>query len=68
MSAPRILRLRDVRERTGLATSSVYDLMKRGNFPRPVRISARSVGWPENEIDDFIADRIAARDAKVAAQ
>jgi prophage regulatory protein len=68
MSAPRILRSRDVRERTGLATSSVYDLIKRGNFPRPVRISARSVGWPENEIDDFIADRIAARDAKVAAQ
>ena len=66
MSAPRILRLRDVRERTGLATSSVYDLMKRGNFPRPVRISARSVGWPENEIDDFIADRIAERDARVS--
>jgi prophage regulatory protein len=67
MSAPRILRLRDVRERTGLATSSVYDLIKRGNFPRPVRISARSVGWPENEIDDFIADRIAERDARVAS-
>ena len=67
MSAPRILRLRDVRERTGLATSSVYDLMKRGNFPRPVRISARSVGWPENEIDDFIADRIAERDARVSS-
>jgi len=67
MSAPRILRLRDVRERIGLATSSVYDLMKRGNFPRPVRISARSVGWPENEIDDFIADRIAERDARVSS-
>jgi prophage regulatory protein len=67
MSAPRILRLRDVRERTGLATSSVYDLIKRGNFPRPVRISARSVGWPENEIDDFIADRIAERDARVVS-
>jgi predicted DNA-binding transcriptional regulator AlpA len=41
--------------------------MKRGNFPRPVRISARSVGWPENEIDDFIADRIAERDARVSS-
>jgi len=62
MSHTRILRLKEVRERTGLATSSIYALMADGKFPRPARLSERTVGWPENEVDDFVAARIAARD------
>ena len=59
----RILRLRDVRERTGQPTSVIYDQMSREEFPRPVPIGPRSVGWVEHEIETWIRDRIAARDA-----
>jgi prophage regulatory protein len=57
----RILRIAQVRDRTGLATSSIYKLMSLGAFPKPVPLSERCVGWPEHEVDDFIAARIAKR-------
>jgi predicted DNA-binding transcriptional regulator AlpA len=42
--------------------------MQRGAFPRPVPISALSVGWLAHEIDEWIAGRIAAREAKATAR
>jgi prophage regulatory protein len=58
----RILRLREVRERTGQPTSVIYSQMSREEFPRPVPIGAPSVGWVEHEIESWIKGRIAARD------
>jgi prophage regulatory protein len=55
----RLLRVRQVCDRTGLSRSTVYELVAKGVFPRPVRISARTVGWLEVEIEDFIRSRIA---------
>jgi prophage regulatory protein len=63
-----ILRLPAVKARTGLATSSVYNLIQRGTFPKPVSLSTKTVGWLAHEIDDWIAGRIAARDAKATAR
>jgi prophage regulatory protein len=53
-----ILRLREVIKRTGLSRSSIYALMKLGQFPLSVKMSARSVGWVEAEVSDFIQARI----------
>jgi prophage regulatory protein len=58
----KILRIAQVRERTGLATSSIYKLISTGDFPKPVPLSERTVGWPEHEVDRFITSRIAQRD------
>ena len=55
----------EVEARTALPTSTLYELMSSGNFPRPVRISRRRVAWVEAEIDDWIKSRIAERDAAV---
>jgi prophage regulatory protein len=62
-----ILRLPAVKERTGLATSSIYLAMQRGTFPRPVSLSTKTVGWLAHEIDAWIADRIADRNSKTSA-
>src|SRR5262245_32001124 len=61
---PRLLRLAEVRRKTGLSTSTIYLLMTRGKFPRQVHIGEKVSAWIEGEIDQFIADRIAERDAK----
>lgn len=58
-----LLRLPAVLERTGLSRSRVYDLMEAGQFPRPVKLSGRINTWPDNEIADWINDRIAEREA-----
>jgi len=36
---------------------------KVGDFPKRVRIGGNRHGWLEREIDDWIASRVAARDA-----
>ena len=63
----RLLRLPDVIRSTGLARSSIYDLIAAGRFPRPVPLTATARAWREDEVQQWIADRIAARDAKAAA-
>jgi prophage regulatory protein len=58
----RIIRLAEVKSRTGLSTSTIYAMMARGEFPRQVRLGEGAVGWVEHEIDQFIKDRVAERD------
>lgn len=59
-----LLRLPDVMARTALSRSGIYDLMANGRFPNPVKIGGgRLNAWPDKEIDDWIAARLAEREA-----
>ena len=53
----RILRLKDVIHKTGLSRSTIYAWIAEGNFPKPYKISERSVRWREGEIDAWIASK-----------
>lgn len=53
-----ILRLPTVKARTGLSRSTIYLQMSQGRFPKQVALGDRAVGWLENEIDQWITDRI----------
>lgn len=53
----KILKLPCVLEKTGLSRSSVYDLKKRGLFPQALKLSARSIGWKEADIENWLNDR-----------
>lgn len=57
-----ILRLPDVKRKTGQSRSTIYDKVQRGEFPAPVRIGERAVGWVEAEVDTWVKERIEARD------
>jgi prophage regulatory protein len=59
---PRLLRLQQVGEITGLRRSMIYQLEADGHFPRRVKLATRAVGWVESEIRDWIAARIMIRD------
>ena len=50
-------RLGSVLQRTTLSRSHLYNLMKRGEFPKPVRLGARSVAWRVEDIETWIALR-----------
>jgi prophage regulatory protein len=54
----RILRGKAVQQRVGLGQSSIYNKIKAGEFPKPIKISERAVGWLESEIEEWIAARI----------
>ena len=54
----KILRLRQVMAKTGLARSTIYDLIKKESFPKPIKLAAKIVGWLENEIEEWISTQI----------
>lgn len=54
------LRRAEVENITGLSRSSIYKLMSEGDFPRPVKLTAKAVAWPESAIADWLNSRPAA--------
>lgn len=57
----RILRVRDVLDRTGLSRSTLYRGMKAGRFPPSVRLGPHNVGWREADIEGWIVSRPSTR-------
>jgi prophage regulatory protein len=46
---------------TGFGRAWIYELMKRGEFPQARKIGTRAVGWPSDQIDQWVADRMEGR-------
>ena len=53
----RLLRRPEVERRCQLGRSTIYRLMRVGQFPTPIKIGPRAVRWSEREIERWIADR-----------
>lgn len=53
-----ILRLPAVKKATGLARSTIYLRIAQDNFPRPISLGGRSVGWLEHEIQEWLSKQI----------
>ena len=60
----RIMRLKEVIEKTGLAKSTVYNLISQGKFPKQIDLGARSVGWVDTEIEEWLLSKIELRDSE----
>ena len=56
-----ILRLPAVRARTGLSRSTIYLRISEDNFPRPIQLGVRAVGWVESEIEEWLEIQIQNR-------
>ena len=63
----RILRLKDVIEKTGLARSTIYKYIDIGAFPTPIPLGGRSVGWVDSEVHEWILSVIEKRDQRAGA-
>lgn len=62
-----VLRRREVEARVGLKKSDLYARMAAGEFPRPIPLGARAVGWLEDEIDAWVTARVAERERRQGA-
>jgi prophage regulatory protein len=58
----RVLRLPAVKAKTGYPTSTIYEMISRGAFPRPIPLGQRARGWLESEVDAHLERLIALRD------
>lgn len=59
----RLLRLPEVLYLTGLGRSTLYRLISDGQFPTQITITLKSVGWLEQEVQDWIKERVEAERA-----
>jgi prophage regulatory protein len=57
---PTLLKRPAVEQLTTLSRSRIYDLMDKGEFPKPVRLGSMSVAWLESEIHQWVSERIDA--------
>ncbi|MDE0033302.1 MAG: AlpA family transcriptional regulator [Deltaproteobacteria bacterium] len=53
----RLLTRQQIESITGLTRSTIYRLMRMGDFPEPIRIGQRAVRWPESEIEAWLSNR-----------
>jgi len=55
----RLIRMPEVRHKTGLCNSTIYDLTKRGKFPPSIKLTpgGRAAGKLESQIDQWILER-----------
>lgn len=54
----RILRFPDVVTKTGLSKSAIYGRIRSSEFPAPVPLGPRAVGFVEQEINDWLKQLI----------
>ena len=59
--AMKIIKLHDVKKLTTFSISTIYRLASQGKFPKPIKLAERSSGWVEQEVIDYIEERIERR-------
>lgn len=53
----RILRRPEVEEVVGLSRATIYRMIERGDFPRPVQLGAKAVGWRQSVVEGWLESR-----------
>lgn len=54
-SKDRLIRLPEVRHRTGLSTATIYRKMEENTFPKQRKLSVHVVAWYESDVEAWIA-------------
>ena len=57
-----LIRLKEVKEYTGLGRSSIYQKMNIGIFPKSVSLGDRAIAWVDTEIEEWVQGKIDLRD------
>jgi len=55
-----LLRIAEVQARTGISRSQLFELTRRGEFPKPIPLVGRTRAWVESDVSAWIAGRIEA--------
>ena len=62
MSDLKVIKIAKVKELTALSAPSIYRLMKKGTFPKQIKLAERSSGWFIEEIYDWLENKRNIRD------
>ncbi|CAK2174401.1 prophage regulatory protein [Vibrio crassostreae] len=54
----KFLKLQQVMDKTTLCRSSIYNLIKAGDFPKNVTVMGKRKAWLESEVDDWMMSKM----------
>jgi len=54
----KVIKLKTVCELTTFSSATIYRLIKKGEFPRQIKLSERSSGWLLDDIKKWLEQRI----------
>ena len=60
----RIIRRHELTAKVGYCLGHIYRLERAGEFPRRVQLGRRAVGWVEEEVENWLRERVDARDGR----
>jgi len=61
MKPMQLLKLAEVKQRTGYSRSTLYSYAQHGLFTRPVKIGERASAWPDYEVTAITQARMAGK-------
>ncbi len=61
----KIIRIKEVVKKTSVSKSTIYEMIKRKDFPAQIKLNSVSSGWILSEIDSWIAQKIAERNERL---
>lgn len=64
----RFLRKPEAAARVGYHPEHVMRLVRQDRFPKPVRLGPNSIAFVEDEVEAWMAARVADRDAKIGEE
>lgn len=60
-----VIKIRGVTLVTQISRSAIYELIKKGLFPKPIKLGVRASGWFESEIEQWLEEKAKQRDAGI---
>ena len=63
-----LIRLDEVKRLTALSRSTIYFLEAKGEFPTRIALGPRTIVWDSDEVEAWIAERLADRDKDAGAR
>ena len=60
----RLIRLKEVQNRLGVSRSTIYLWIAEGTFPKPIKMGARLVAWPEHTLNLWMQERLSRAGGK----
>jgi prophage regulatory protein len=54
----RILKAKEVAERTSISIPHIRRLARDGKFPEPIPLTENRSGWLEQDVDEWISERV----------
>ena len=57
----RLIKIKEVIKMTSLSRATIYKYMADDSFPRPVSLGTKAVAWVEDEVENWIVEKIEAR-------